>query len=205
MKYTMYKFSTNSTRVFENKDELIAYFSSHVTKSWWSKRKECSLFEEINVTGKDVTILHKQKVKYDGEGNYVNTTYYTEKYLKDIMVFDEYNRTIDIRMFKDEILNQKYNKDNLPKIKTKNMGYNHPYEFRKTPVPYTKKRHFHYERDVKYKHKLMKYDFNGYDINVNRDKKKKNELFDILYWREFPTKDFQKSWKKQSKKRKQWM
>lgn len=205
MKYFMYKINSDEWIKFENKDELISYFTKYNKNVWYLPQKTCSLLEEVNMNGKDLSIIMKSKTIYDEDNNYVCTHHWVEKRLKNIMVFDELNRIIDPRLFKKEILSETYDRSKLPKRKIdKSKKYNYsyiPYVYRCDPVPGIHKYKRNSYRKVRYRQMLVQITTKETNQFVRQ---KKYDLGFDMYWKEYPVKYRSKSWKNK-KVRKQYM
>lgn len=182
-KYYMYIISKDQLVEFKDKKELIVFVRN---------RNNEYFFEEVNLTGKDTI----KRYDFLGDKIIINR-------LRDFIFYDEYNRIIDIRDFKDIILNEE---DFYPKKKEKPK-----YEFRRGPVPklYSKKRKKKYDyisNNKKHFFKEVK-DSCLVDekyLKKNRHKELQEKLRNLRYG-EYNRNKVQKSWKEQSKKKRQWM
>lgn len=156
--------------------------------------------DNVNMTFNDIKTWHK----YDGE---------TEISLRDYVFLDPDNRIIDPREYMEEILeitkdlsfyNKKYRK--LSKYSFIYRCYEKssvPY-FREGPVPGTGKRTWH--RGSYYRHPKTTNEKRQAAIVENKEfiKPRRNVHNLVDVWDEIP-RHREKSWKSQSKKRKQWM
>lgn len=121
MKYFVYNLLNQRTQIYESEEALIRWFAHRNSNLSWSKKKYNSLFDEIAMNWNDT----KSNVVWDNElSKYTKT-----KISRTLMVFDEYDRIIDPRVFKDKILNYEFTYG----------GYHYrrygKYKFRKGPVP----------------------------------------------------------------------
>ncbi|MNB85411.1 hypothetical protein D3C81_687960 [compost metagenome] len=125
MKYYIYNSRTNSMITCNSLEDLIRYFSRGNYNCWGKKDKRNSYFQDIAMNWNDV--------KTEVDKSYYNERLYTTTHQipRNIMVFDEYDRTIDPRDFKYQILNYVYKYSYQKKT--------HKYEFRKDPVPRVRK------------------------------------------------------------------
>lgn len=168
-------------------DELIKYIAKFNYSPFLSKKNSNRFINSFNCTLKDVEFVF-DKNKY---------------VLKEYTVFDENFRIIDIRQYKDEILSYDYLKRHKAKWATPALEYKYEKtkpEFRAGPVPNTGRRHHgSYYRSPK--------TFAEIRENANPEYKefvRKKRLYLPTTWDDLP-KSYSKSWKDQSKKRKQWM
>lgn len=113
-------------QVFDSEESLIRFFAHHNSNVYWSKKKTNSLFEEVAMNWNDT----KSGVSWDRHLN----KYVTTKEPRTLMVFDEYDRIIDPRKFKDKILNYEFSYNSY---RYKKYG---KYEFRRGPVPGIRRR-----------------------------------------------------------------
>lgn len=131
MKYYVYNSQRNSMFTCESLDHLIRYFASANHNVFYSKMKGNSLFEDVAMNWNDVKVGYVRT--YDSDSGYVRREIDFSQ--RTIMVFDEYDRTIDPRQFKDQILNYKFKYTSYRKFPKS--------EFRKEPVPGIRKRRYH--------------------------------------------------------------
>ena len=194
MRYVMVNCLTNSFCVFKNVDELVYYFSKKLSECEDGYFRE-TFFKQFNYSGTDCDIvdtsLNNTKKDVLKEQKYQN--------LKPYIIYDENFKLVDIRLFKKEILEKNFNKQNITQNSPKTNNSN--YIFRYDPVPGihkpTKKpfRKVHYHKEFE--------DIYGKDISFFRPKRK-NKLICFKHWN-FPTRCLEKSWKSQTKNPKQWM
>ena len=196
------------TRKFEDIDDVINYlvisFGYH---NYWNKPKFD--FDDINMTGNDlVRSLDWQS--------------FEESYrLRRYMFIDSYCRTIDVRVYAEEV-KKRYAEKELARIKREkereeewnnlkhgdklvkgNFWSKHEdvYRFRQDPVPgiHSRCRYSKYLRHVRTTAELRANADTEYEKYVRPKRKHLPTLYDDI------PRGNQKSWKKQSKKRKQWM
>lgn len=117
MKYYILNTISNSMSVCETLQDLIKWFAYSNHKFYFSEKRTNRAFEDVAMNYND-----KHPVYYVGEEEIHSK--------KSIMVFDSYNRIIDPRDFKDQILNYKFESS-----KWSYRCYDNKYEFRKDPVP----------------------------------------------------------------------
>lgn len=122
MKYYIINITKNCViKVCKDFQDLIMYCArDNYYSSWTKNRINNHLFDRLSLNYKDkyrVKSFKDYEVKYE---------------IRDIMVIDEDNRIIDIRQYKDKIANCKEDYY-FYKSKTNLI-------FRKSPIPYTKKR-----------------------------------------------------------------
>lgn len=152
-------------------------------------------FYQVSMNGKDTY----SEITWDFEGKERNVEYFTRRYL----FFDGLNRIIDIRQFEEEISRFAY-----PKREFKNFYlWRHQKtslpEFRGGPVPGTGHCHYRYcclrhmrttqERRMNSDPEVYEY------VRPCRRSNNLPNLYDDI-WR-----DYSKSWKDCTKKKKQWM
>lgn len=121
MKYYVYNLSSQRVQFFDSENALIRWFALQNKNVYWSKKKTNSLFEEVAMNWNDT----KSTVIWNQE----HSRYVTSKTQRNLMVFDEFNRIIDPRKFKDKILNYEFS---YGSYRYKKYGN---YEFRRGPVP----------------------------------------------------------------------
>lgn len=200
-KYFMYSFSNHSLISFNNFDELIEYIRLKNRKSYNYKILENDYLENISLNYND------NKIKFIF-GEY---TEYYEKVKREYLFYDEDFKIIDLRIYSDLIIT----KNDIKIAKENNfLSYNYfsnkeylkqkkGYIYRKTPVSgihkinnvgipnsnrtkYLKEMKINQDIEEKY---LRKKRVNSLKENRNYD----------IYNR------ISKSWKDQTKKKKQWM
>lgn len=189
MKYYVYNLLNQKMQMFDSEEALIRWFARHNSNVYWSKKKQNSLFDDVAMNCNDTkpnTIFDRELEKY-----------VTIKQPRTLMVFDEYDRTIDPRKFKEQILNVEFS----------HGGYRYQrygkYEFRRGPVPGIHRISCHrgsYYRKVKTtQERRMACDTEGKPYI--RGKRSFRNLTD--YWDEIP-RNRDHCWKAK-KIKKQWM
>nr|PZN07520.1 MAG: hypothetical protein DIU64_12235 [Caldicoprobacter oshimai] len=118
MKYYIFNIKTNQVRVLDSFDDLIQWCAcyNYVTSDGVVRN---SLFENIAMN------LNDKKVSYRWDSHLNDYIPYLEQ--REFIVLDENNRIIDIRLYKEEILNC----SGISKTNTRKKLY----KFRKGPVP----------------------------------------------------------------------
>ena len=181
MNYTLFNLSTKKSIYFKDLEALIWWFSQYNTTDpwlWSSKKINNQLKHNINMNFNDT------KVVYNWESG-------KTVFLREIIVFDSYYRIIDPRIYEKEILNTKFSystiEDKAPK----------GYVFRKTPIPYTKKRktsgYYRYPRNTQ-------------ELRENKDYiRAKRFENNKVYWMDDIPRHLDKCWKSNTKARRQWM
>lgn len=195
-KYKLIDRIKGSEITFNSKDELIKYFVKSMRSSildfrlggcWWTYEGKYhnNILDNMDFSGSDL----------DCNGEY-----------KRYLLLDGYGRVIDGRIYLDEI-NKAYEID----VKSSNKAYvsyadrefirNHCV-FRKTPVPMT--------GASRYRHRCYRSPKMGRALRVTNIKeyeqftrKKARVTAEQFWWDDFP-RELYKSWKHQSKCRKQW-
>lgn len=196
-KYYLYRTSRGSSIEFENFERLILHIQADNHTEWWDKNKPHNYYlEDLAMNFNDCC-----KIYYGNESEY-NIHY------KEYLVYDEDYKTIDLRNFKDLIFSEDYHiyLNNKYKRKlnfTKYYRYRrHIYIYRKTPVPFTSKHRNGGYKGPKIRKEVK--DSIGIDkeyLRLSRFNTLKYMLFD---WDCYRNKRI-KSWKNQSKKKRQWM
>ena len=168
-------------------DELIVYIAKFNYRPFLGKRTCNHFLNSFNCTLKDVEFAFDK-------GEYA---------LRKFTVLDENFRIIDVRQYKDQILSCDYLATHKARWKTRTLEYKYEKtkpEFRGGPVPMTGRRsHGSYYRSPK--------TFAEIRENANPEYKefvRKKRLYLPTTWDDIP-KSYSRSWKDQSKKRKQWM
>lgn len=117
MKFYVYNRLHQSVQTFDSEEALIRWFAHQNTNVFWSKKKHNSLFDEVAMNWNDTK----------WESNWEART--SLKVPRNLMVFDEYDRIVDPRVWKDRILNYEFSYG----------GYRYnrygKYEFRRGSVP----------------------------------------------------------------------
>jgi hypothetical protein len=138
MKYFVYNLMNQNMQMLDSEEALIRWFAGRNSSVFWSKKKTNSLFDEIAMNWNDT----KTHAVWDQNHSH----YVMKKEPRTLMVFDEYDRIIDPRKFKDQILNYEFSYGNF---RYRRYG---EYEFRRGPVPGIHRRTYHrssYYRRVK--------------------------------------------------------
>ena len=172
--------------VCEDWQELLMYIASYNSYAWWKpSEKHNSILDDYNCTLKDKN--------YD-----CSIGFFPKRYV----VFDHTMRIIDVRLYQKKILSipvdayHRYKFENKPAVK---WWQNALPEFRKGPVPHTGQHWRQYYRSPK--------TFNEIRQNSNPEHKeyvrKKRKYIPTTL--DDKMRGFSRSWKDQSKKRKQWM
>lgn len=175
----------------ENFEELIAYIAKFNYVPWWSSEKtENRFLEDYNCTMKDTNSC----CDYDD-----NFHRYPRKYV----VFDSLFRIIDVRIYKEKILSYEINYKNR---KWKNPYLKYYYEknlpkFRNGPIPHTgtKYRRGGFYRYPRTFNEIRQNSIPEYKEFVRDRRKHLPTVWDDI------VRGHSRSWKDQSKKRKQWM
>ncbi len=176
--------------VANNWEELIAYVAQWNYHPWYSDKKMCNRFlEDFNCTMNDTRVYCDWTSEYSA--------------LREYVVFDADLRIIDMRMFEKEILAYERPKSAKRKWKTKALEYKYEKtkpEFRNGPVPGTSCHRGGFA--MRHPHTLNEMKHNCDPEHRNYVRKRRNHLPTVYddIWRENS-----RSWKDQSKKRKQWM
>jgi hypothetical protein len=177
--------------IADNWNELIAHIAQFNYHPWYSDKKMCNRFlESFNCTMNDTRVYCDWSSEYSD--------------LREYIVFDADFRTIDMRMFEKEILAYKRPKNYKHKYKNKALEYKYEKtkpEFRGGPVPGTSKRSGHYG-SYRHPHTLNEMRQNCDVEHQQYVRKRRSDLptaWDDIF------RDTPRSWKDQSKKRKQWM
>ncbi len=130
MKYYIYNSQTNTVTSCDSKEQLIAWFAARNSKCWFEKKVSNRALDDIAMNKNDMRspriYLNGPQIVRVSEGK------------RSIMVIDEYDRIIDPREFKDEILRYKFKYNPNKKIL-----HHKPWEqyiFRGSPVPHIHKR-----------------------------------------------------------------
>lgn len=199
--YKLYNVSTGYfEKTFDTLEDLLIFLSHHQhTDAWWGKYREGTesqlgyyntYLDDVNMTFNDLKLVWDYNEKGYGLRTYV--------------FLDPDNRIIDPREYIRDIIDLS---KNPPKNKnwwvSKRYSNNLP-EFRKGPVPNTGRRHWHRGSYYRYPQ----------NMNIKRDSANteykeyihpKNRIHNLPDpWDDIP-RNHSKSWKDQSKKRKQWM
>lgn len=205
--YYIFNLETNEyvDKVF-NLKELINYLSERqATGHQFIKSKyNNTILDNINLTLKDIKF--DIMCYLDGEN-----TMGLRKYV----VIDGYFRIIDVRQYSDLILNNKVKLDSKRLLKNRYFNDYHIWRmkkkvgdgykgaiFRREPIPYTNSKFYYPYRQVRVTNEKRK----GYDKDIQkyiRSKRKPNNLPNVYYSDIYRHTD--SCWKRQSKKRKQWM
>lgn len=190
-------------RTFDTFTELLEFLARHQhVDSWWGEYRPGleGVFGYCNTYLDDVNMNFNDKKYVSRELS--PTSYWIRSYL----FLDEENRIFDPRKYINEIIdiikNNKF-------TKRKRYGYRCFYEsqlpdFRKGPVPGTGVRHNH--RGSYYRHpKTMNEKRQSANVEYKEYIPPKKHILNIPdAWDEIP-RSKSKSWKDQTKKRKQWM
>ena len=176
-------------QMFDSEEALIRWFAGRNSNAFWSMKKTNSLFDEIAMNWNDT----KSSAVWDPD----LLKYVTSKEPRTLMVFDEFDRIIDPRKFKDKILNYEFSYGSYC---YKRYG---KYEFRRGPVPnihrISRHRGSYYRRVRTTQERRMAVDK---EIQAYiRGKRKFRSLPNS--WDEIP-REFDHSWKAK-KMKKQWM
>ena len=197
------------TRKFNGVEDVIDYLvMSFGYHCFWNKPKID--FDDINMTGNDIV----RSLDWDS---------FQESYrLRRYMFVDSYNRTIDVRVYAEEV-KKRYAEKELARVKkekereeewnslkhgdklVKNNYWAHcedVYRFRCDPVPGIHSRHGSYGKYLRHVRTTAELRANAdkeYEKYVRPKRKHLPTLYDDI------PRGNQKSWKKQSKKKKQWM
>lgn len=188
MKYYVFNVKTNKITVYESFQDLIQWCSLYNYETPYGMKN--SLFDNLALNFND------KKVGYRWDKYIKDYVPYLEP--REIIIFDENYKIIDIRLYKEEILKYPRNYFWINKSKKKET-----YEFRSGPVPHvrskTKRRGKYYrhphttnERRASSDPEIQKF---------VRPKRRYNNL--VNYWDEIP-RHLDKSWKNK-KIEKQWM
>jgi hypothetical protein len=183
--------------VAENWNDLIDWIAQYNYTPHWSeniafgsnKKIRNRILDDFNCTFQDTS------VHYDWDN--------VRSYLREYTVFDDDFRIIDMRLFEKEILAYRRPKSFKRKYKTKAMEYKYEKtkpEFRNGPVPRTGKRGWYC--GIRHPHTLNEMRQNCDIEHRNYVRKRRKHLpttWDDIF-RSAP-----RSWKDQSKKKKQWM
>ena len=177
--------------VAESWDELIAWIAQYNYTPFYSYEKHSNrLLADFNCTMNDT------KTYCDWSDN-------VQSILREYTVFDDDFRIIDMRLYEKEILAYRRPKSFKRKYKNKAMEYKYEKtkpEFRNGPVPRTGKRGGYC--CIRHPHTLNEMRQNCDVENRQYVRKRRNHLpttYDDIF------RDTSRSWKDQSKKRKQWM
>lgn len=125
LKYFVYNTSNNSMYTCQDLQDLIKWFAGRNYNAYFSEKVSNRAFEDLAMNRND-----KNAVYYIGEKEVHSN--------KSIMVFDEYDRIIDPRDFKEQILNYKFESNRYSYRICDNK-----YEFRKDPVPGVRRKRSH--------------------------------------------------------------
>jgi len=187
MKYYVYNLSNQGMHVFNSKEELIRWFAYRNSTVFWSKKMRNPLFDEVAMNWNDT--------KYNPIWDNGSMKYINGKLPRTLMFFDEYDRIIDPRTFKDEILNYEFS----------NKGYHYKryekYEFRRGPVPgihrFSSGRYYRRMRTTQERR-------NSSDLEIKSYIRGKRSVRNLLNnWDDIP-RNVDHSWKAK-KIKKQWM
>ena len=176
MKYYLYNLKNNNLLEFENLDELIIYISYF--NSEWGNEKYNRYLEDINMNFNDTRFFFWNDERIET--------------IREYMVFDEDYRIIDIRDYAEKIFNTNY----FDVIRSKNKNN---IKFREEPIPRTKKRRNNKYRKPSYIGELKASE--EYEKYVRL--KRKLDIKSLRFYR--PYKHTEKSWKRNTKFRRQWM
>ena len=137
--YTLYRFRDGYFQIFktfQSKEDLLTYIiHCHDYPIWW-RDYENDVLKHLNVTGNDI-------IRYDDQ-----------TYIRSFLILDQNGRTIDPRIWADE----------MEKLKAKPWKWNNPRKYthiyRQTPVAYTGSRRRRWDalRTVKHYHRSLKQD-----------------------------------------------
>ena len=187
-KYYIYNCKSEKyIHVCENLQELIEYVASFNYRPWLGNKRANRFFDDFNCTMNDV------KNAFDWHRNS-----FIE--LREYVVFDSIFRIVDVRMYANEILSYKGSMKRKPKKGS--LAYNYEKskpEFRKGPVPYTGSGHWHYYRRPRTTQEIRQNSIPEYGEFVRKKRKYIPTSWDDI------GRNISRSWKDQSKKKKQWM
>ena len=184
---------------FSSETELILFLAKHFREDIFYKKLYNSYFENLNMNGKD-------KINY-GQA-YV--PYREDYHIRSYLFIDSDNRIIDIRDYYDiavqkyeELKNKRISREKpQPEYGERLYLYgNRSFRYRIDPVPYisNKKRYGRYLRRVKTTQELRNNEHCEYKKFVRGKRKNLPTYYDDILIK------YQRSWKKHSKQRKQWM
>ena len=192
MKYYLYKIREDKWETFQDYDALIRYCAWFVSKDnyhymlYWSMRLNCSLFNEINLNGND-TVSYLEYFSPNAGFHYR---------VRNLMFFDEDNRIIDIKNFKDDIFScyceKRHQYGDREVLK---------YYFRQEPIKGTGKPRYRKEfRNIRIKQMLSEISNPETKEYVRQTKPD----LGINDWGEYSHRYYTKSWKSE-KTKKQYM
>lgn len=187
---------------FENLELLLLYISKR--NSSFIKYYN-SILDNFSMNNNDYYYEQKRTYIYDKENNVYNIIYFYKKMLKEYSILDNDLRIIDIRIYKDKIFDKNY--INILEKKYKHNIKKINYRFRKDPVPKIYKFPKKYASFPKMMNEIrqsLDRDEKKY-IKMKKISKKINRYKNIWYYDEIIRNKPLKSWKSQSKKKKQWM
>jgi len=178
MRYYVFDHENRSYIHFQNQEDLVL---------WW--RRKARGFEDLNVTGKDIGVVHWMQPAWNG--CFIEKS---ETWLRRYQVFDKEMRSVDIRQWSRTV-----------------WDYEAPH------VPYrwasnSRKQHWHRITGPSFWHGTLKGAVVGKDEDVPlfpiKDKSKvRNKVREEFVWDYIDRKAARRpsrSWKDQSKARKQW-
>lgn len=201
--YKLYDLSKGAvTKTFVSKDNLISFLASHQRNDWWGTyrkgmEKEAGYYnhylDHINLTFNDIELSKD----FDGTAHY---------YLRIYVFFDKDNRIIDVRDYIDEICyisslqNKRFKKRIFNPILFDKTGC-YP-KFRKEPVPHTGYRYslksfYRHPQTMNEMRQAANKEYKEY-IRPKRRVKNLPTVYDDKY------RSSDRSWKSQTKCRKQW-
>ena len=178
------------THRFKNKLELLDFVAEHsyITEDGVLL---CNLYDRLNFTGKDLGSY--SYVSYEG------IFHKGDLYFRNRIFFDSEDKTIDIRLFENEVKTICYeNSKKRPRVRHY-YGKDIPYIYRYDPVPkLTKHWHLSCRRWKTWCHTVRQDSIPEYQEYVRNKAKQPNK------WVVEPFTHFEKSWKHQTKRRRQW-
>jgi hypothetical protein len=219
-KFYVFISSKNQHIYIGNEEQLINYLVNHFYKSWNELKNSC--FDDINVTGKDTKFFYKEeKIITIDEFEEKHISYEKQKIIipKEYLFYDGNNRIIDVRVYAKKALKQYEHKSQKSyytitrkdnKITNETYisyrswrGNTVCYKYRRGPVPGTGKLRYNYRKSFRFPkiNSIRKQVSNLEEKDYIRKKSIPN-----LYgwWDDNPSRNVEKSWKRQSKCRHQW-
>jgi hypothetical protein len=193
--YRIYNISSNHYSDWYTWWELLAELAS-------GYNYEYTISHTINKNDLYIGHEHHYDSKFYLEGDYNHYYSTTTIYYRGTIIYDDYDRIINLSEIREGMID--YKPELTLRKKYKNLWRNDYQYYRYDPVPYTGKRHY-----GRYRTKVHSYRncyINTYDSELETDSKIKIEIDSrSSNWYDDFIRNRYKSWKKQSKKSKQYM